>query len=362
MQDNTRRSVFIGNIPYTASEDQLQVPFLHLLLPPFSCAGLHILCARPRLACRLAIPLRIRSFQCKLSPPSVTLLLGQEVFETAGPVVSLRIQRDKDTGAPKGFGFCEFRDAECADLAIRILTNYEMNGRLLSVDHAHGNLDKSSAGPSVARLAERGQQVAHADGDKHADAVGGGGMGEMTSTLNNMTARQMYELIGDLRGKVENKEQAKALMTQNHLLCCEFLRMQERLGMLTAINLPAPPARAPPQNVAPVLLPIEQVPHAQKPAPAPGMGWNVPQVAPPLQMNNRPPTMHGNGGEAPLQQHAPAYDPRNAHGGGGMAGPPQGGHAAPQVVLPPGAGPPGMMGGGGSHAPPAPYYQVCLLI
>jgi hypothetical protein len=190
----------------------------------------------------------------------------QEVFETAGPVLTLRIQRDKDTGAPKGFGFCEFRDVECAEAAIRILHNYEMNGRRLTVDHAHGNLDKSSAGPSIKGLAVR-------DSDQH--ATGGGTGDEMTDKVNNMSARQMYELIGQLQGHVvKDPEGAKALMSQNHLLCCQFLRMQERLGMLTGINLPPPPKRAAPApSAAPVAMdPIRPAPFVQNQAQAPGMG------------------------------------------------------------------------------------------
>jgi RNA recognition motif-containing protein len=76
LQGNTQCSIFIGNIPYTANEDQLQ-----------------------------------------------------EVFETVGPVVSLRILRDENTGQAKGIGFCEYRDEASAERAIRILNNYEMNGR-----------------------------------------------------------------------------------------------------------------------------------------------------------------------------------------------------------------------------------------
>jgi cleavage stimulation factor subunit 2 len=280
----------------------------------------------------------------------------QEVFETAGPVVSLRIQRDKDTGAPKGFGFCEFRDVECAEAAIRILNNYEMNGRLLSVDHAHGNLDKSSAGPSITRLAERGQQVAQADAGMQAGALGGGGMGEMTDTLNNMTARQMYELIGQLKGHVENAEQAKALMTQNHLLCCEFLRMQERLGMLTGINLPAPPARAPPKTPAPSALPPQPSPYAQNAGPAPGTGWNVPQVQPPHLMQPAP--VQDTSAEPPPHPQHPAWESRKPGGGDFPMGGAPGGHL--------GSGPPpGMMGGGGPGGPPAQYgmqvrVRVCV--
>ena len=43
---------------------------------------------------------------------------------------------DKDTGKAKGYGFCEYRDAETANSAMRNLNNREMNGRFLRVDFA----------------------------------------------------------------------------------------------------------------------------------------------------------------------------------------------------------------------------------
>ncbi len=38
-----------------------------------------------------------------------------------------------DMGQNKGFGFCEFQSEAAAEVAIRVLNNYEMNGRLLRV-------------------------------------------------------------------------------------------------------------------------------------------------------------------------------------------------------------------------------------
>ncbi len=43
---------------------------------------------------------------------------------------------DRDTGKPKGYGFCEYRDAETALSAMRNLNNSEFNGRPLRVDFA----------------------------------------------------------------------------------------------------------------------------------------------------------------------------------------------------------------------------------
>ena len=57
-----------------------------------------------------------------------------------------RLVIDKDTGKAKGYGFCEYRDAETANSAMRNLNNREMNGRFLRVDFADNERsDKESA-------------------------------------------------------------------------------------------------------------------------------------------------------------------------------------------------------------------------
>ncbi|CAK9296889.1 unnamed protein product [Gordionus sp. m RMFG-2023] len=81
--DRTLRSVFVGNIPYEATEEQLK-----------------------------------------------------ELFSEVGPILSFRLVYDRDTGKPKGYGFCEYKDQETAMSAMRNLSNIELNGRVLRVDTA----------------------------------------------------------------------------------------------------------------------------------------------------------------------------------------------------------------------------------
>ena len=50
--------------------------------------------------------------------------------------VKIRLVLDRETGKPKGYGFCEFRDEETALSARRNLQGYEINGRQLRVDFA----------------------------------------------------------------------------------------------------------------------------------------------------------------------------------------------------------------------------------
>jgi len=47
-----------------------------------------------------------------------------------------RIMSDKETGKPSGYAFCEFRDSETAESAVRNLNGHEFNGRTIRVTMA----------------------------------------------------------------------------------------------------------------------------------------------------------------------------------------------------------------------------------
>ena len=83
LMEKSMRSVFVGNIPYEVTEDKMKI-----------------------------------------------------IFSDVGPVVSFKLVIDRDTGKSKGYGFCEYRDKETAQSAMRNLNNYEMGGRNLRVDIA----------------------------------------------------------------------------------------------------------------------------------------------------------------------------------------------------------------------------------
>lgn len=45
-----------------------------------------------------------------------------DIFKEVGPVVSFRLMFDRETGKARGYGFCEYADAETAASAIRNCT------------------------------------------------------------------------------------------------------------------------------------------------------------------------------------------------------------------------------------------------
>eukprot|EP00406_Dinophysis_acuminata_P055919 CAMPEP_0179297712 /NCGR_PEP_ID=MMETSP0797-20121207/45611_1 /TAXON_ID=47934 /ORGANISM="Dinophysis acuminata, Strain DAEP01" /LENGTH=117 /DNA_ID=CAMNT_0021007061 /DNA_START=44 /DNA_END=393 /DNA_ORIENTATION=- len=91
-------TVFIGNIPYDAQEDDLK-----------------------------------------------------SIFSRVGSVDSLRLVYDKDTKQPKGYGFCDYSDADTALSAIRNLNDVEYSGRRLRIDLADNALRaRELGGPKAA--------------------------------------------------------------------------------------------------------------------------------------------------------------------------------------------------------------------
>ena len=67
----------------------------------------------------------------------------RSVFEVHGPVESVNVITDRDTGRSRGFGFVEFKDEDAANAAKQALDGTEMAGRSLRVDSA---LDQGGGG------------------------------------------------------------------------------------------------------------------------------------------------------------------------------------------------------------------------
>jgi len=84
------------------------------------------------------------------NPPSRCIFVGnipydyddQSLIETlsmVGPINNFRIVFDDITGKSKGYGFCEYRDAETAASALRNLKSIDYNGRQLRINIAEND-------------------------------------------------------------------------------------------------------------------------------------------------------------------------------------------------------------------------------
>ncbi|KAK5457298.1 hypothetical protein LTS15_005079 [Exophiala xenobiotica] len=62
-----------------------------------------------------------------------------KILSYAGTVVKFRLMTNPDTGKSKGFGFADFQDADSAANAVRNLNDFEIDGRKIRVDWPHNN-------------------------------------------------------------------------------------------------------------------------------------------------------------------------------------------------------------------------------
>ncbi|XP_068659561.1 cleavage stimulating factor 64 [Aristolochia californica] len=229
MAGSQHRCVFVGNIPYDATEDHLK-----------------------------------------------------QICEEVGPVVSFRLVLDRETGKPKGYGFCEYKDEETALSARRNLQGYEINGRQLRVDFAENdkgsdrNREQGRGGPGLASSNGSGVAV-HADPSLHqpigvqlavtAASVMAGALGDrqitigqsnhmgfqsqsslgndpLTHYLAKMSRAHFYEVMTELKKMAkQNKALARQLLLSNPNLSKALFQAQIMLGMVSPQVLQMPNIR-----------------------------------------------------------------------------------------------------------------------
>lgn len=149
--------------------------------------------------------------------------------EEVGPVVSFRIVTDRDTGRPKGFGFCEYKDEVTALSARRNLQGSKLNGRNLRVDFAAN--DKANHLPiGLPTAIDAASTMAGALGSSQQSFAND----SLTFYLSNMSRNQLAQMISEVKGITEqNKELAHELLLAKPQLKKALLQAQIMLGMVT---------------------------------------------------------------------------------------------------------------------------------
>ncbi|KAJ3415931.1 Cleavage stimulation factor subunit 2 [Chytridiales sp. JEL 0842] len=130
-----------------------------------------------------------------------------DIFKEVGPVVSFRLVFDKETGKPKGFGFCTFQDAETAASAVRNLNNYDLGGRQLRVDFADNEKDDAQAYTSDKKPQPQAP-LSSAPGVASTETI--------TKTLESIPANQLLEVMSQMKFLAQsNPDQVRTLLLAN---------------------------------------------------------------------------------------------------------------------------------------------------
>ncbi|KAL2916534.1 hypothetical protein HK105_203967 [Polyrhizophydium stewartii] len=133
-----------------------------------------------------------------------------ELFSQVGTVLSFRLVFDRDTGKPKGYGFCTFPDHVTAASAVRNLHNHDLGGRPLRVAFADAERDDPEY--EAARRMESQQPLRVLQGVTASEAV--------SQAVGSFQAPQLAELLGHLKAGAAlmlqtTPENGRTLLSQN---------------------------------------------------------------------------------------------------------------------------------------------------
>lgn len=210
----------------------------------------------------------------------------KQKFSEVGRVVSFRLNYDRETGKPKGFGFCEYDDKEVAMSAIRNLNGELINGRAVRVDFAGHDkqlqgLTPSTTGQSAGRGAtpSRGPQRT---GPSLPDALSGS-----SPSIAALPLKEIHEIMVEVKAAVlSNPMELRAFLVANPQVAHALLQGQILLGMVPmpaapqATTVPpqgpmAIPSQRPPMPVGPTMG-STSIPGVQKGIPTTPMGGVIP--------------------------------------------------------------------------------------
>ncbi|KAK8206688.1 hypothetical protein M8818_004522 [Zalaria obscura] len=221
-----------------------------------------------------------------------------DIFSRIGQVNNFRLVHDKETGRPKGFGFLEFADPDAAASAVRNLNDHEVMNRKLRVDWSNDNSgggggsggDNASSGANGADNSQGPQSSTIPTLPAGTDPSAGLTVPDAISkTLSQTPTPQLLDLISQVKNLVtDNPGQALTLFQQAPQFTYATFQALLLLGLVdtaTLTNVLSGAAGQPQVQAAPP--PTAQPPQAAYPVPAGYPGY-PPQFQPPAAIPTPP--------------------------------------------------------------------------
>ncbi|CAK7201126.1 hypothetical protein SEUCBS139899_003828 [Sporothrix eucalyptigena] len=209
-----------------------------------------------------------------------------DIFSSAGRVVSFRLVYDRENGKPKGFGFAEYPDADSAASAVRNLNDYEVMGRKLRVDFSNEGHDEDmpigmggSNGPSSVPMAHSGSASGAPPASGSLPPLppgkdippGASATDEISRVLRTLPPTQLLDVL----------TQMKTLATNDPARATELLAQAPQLAYavfqaLLLMDLVSPEA------IQAVVETAQAPPPQQQAPPVAAYGGYQPELAPPV--------------------------------------------------------------------------------
>ncbi|KAL1717592.1 hypothetical protein EV715DRAFT_274106 [Schizophyllum commune] len=226
-----------------------------------------------------------------------------EVFKSVGEVAGFRLVFDRETGKPRGYGFCEFTDHDTALSAVRNLNNIEVKGRNLRIDLADS--DPQLEGKTTVRgeLID-GPERSRGPPDPNAFLKtlppgvpvppGSTCLDTISHILASIPPGQLMEILAQMKSFVlNNTDGARALLTAHPQLAYalfQALLLNNIVDPVVLQRMLAATSKSPLNAPAPPPMPAFGAPPSMGYGPGIGQGMARPvPTPPPGNMYGRPP-------------------------------------------------------------------------
>lgn len=141
------------------------------------------------------------------------------IFFYIQSIIANRLVFDRETGKPKGYGFCEYKDQETALSAMRNLNGYEIGGRTLRVDNACTEKSRMEMQSLLQGQNTENPYGEAVQSDKAPEAI--------SKAVASLPPEQMFELMKQMKLCVQNNpNEARQMLLQNPQLAYALLQAQ----------------------------------------------------------------------------------------------------------------------------------------
>lgn len=130
-----------------------------------------------------------------------------------------RLVYDRESGKPKGYGFCEYKDQETALSAMRNLNGYEIGGRTLRVDNACTEKSRMEMQQLLQGPQQENPYGTQCEPENAPEQI--------TKTVASLPPEQMYALMKQMKSCIQNNPtEARQMLLQNPQLAYALLQAQ----------------------------------------------------------------------------------------------------------------------------------------
>lgn len=138
-----------------------------------------------------------KTFLVKLARCSHSSKISVDVilFTIVYDLLNVRLVFDRETGKPKGYGFCEYRDQETALSAMRNLNGYEIGGRNLRVDNACTEKSRMEMQNLLNQPAVENPYGEPVQAEKAPEAI--------SKAVASLPPEQMFELMKQMKATIQ---------------------------------------------------------------------------------------------------------------------------------------------------------------